>query len=102
MGRSKGVHINTLAKALVLKAGYIFNTSFKHNKDVCKRLNVYTESKPELSKLAGAITRMATKAAMLNAEAAASKAANQKPAPSIAADIQTPVDAPAADVATVA
>ncbi len=78
MGRSKGVHINTLAKALVLKAGFIFSTDFKHNKDIIKKLGLYMESKPEQSKLAGAITAMASKAAKIEAEEAASKAATEK------------------------
>ncbi|HEV8290108.1 MAG TPA: hypothetical protein VGQ00_04115 [Candidatus Norongarragalinales archaeon] len=56
MGRTKGVHIHSTAKALVKKAPQIFGTTFDKNKDSLRKLGLLKEGKEERNKLAGEVT----------------------------------------------
>jgi len=56
LGRTKGKHLHTAAKKLVLLYGTNFNTSYVENKKKLKELGYLKDSKEELNKLAGAIT----------------------------------------------
>ena len=56
MGRQKGKHINTAAKALILEYPDKFSDNFDENKARLNELNALTYSKSERNQLAGAIT----------------------------------------------
>lgn len=56
MGRQKGKHVNTAAKALIREYPDKFADNFEENKERLTELNALTYSKSERNQLAGAIT----------------------------------------------
>ena len=56
MGRQKGKHVNTAAKALIREYPDKFSDNFEENKERLTELNALTYSKSERNQLAGAIT----------------------------------------------
>lgn len=58
MGRQKGKHVNTAAKALIKEYPDKFSDNFNDNKVKLNELNALTYSKSEKNQLAGAITQL--------------------------------------------